>query len=41
MTNKLKRQRKNPGFPAWIFCSKEDFLDLYTRSLKCVQKIVS
>ena len=38
MINKLKRQRKNPGFPAWIFCSKEDFLDLYTRSINVSRK---
>ena len=38
VTNKLKRQKKNPGFPAWIFRSKEDFLDLYTRSLNVSRK---
>ena len=38
---KAFKRRKKPGFPAWIFHSKEDFLDLHTQSLICVQKIVS
>ena len=36
--SQAEKQRKNPGFPAWIFCSKEDFLDLYTRSLNVSRK---
>ena len=33
-----KNSKKNPGFPSWIFRSKEDFLDLYTRSLNVSRK---
>ena len=40
MTNKLKRQRKNPGFPAWIFARKKTLRLVYAKP-KCVQKIVS